>query len=446
MDLNVLIVGGGIHGVGLLHDLATRGLAGVHLVEQSTLAAGTSSRTTKLIHGGLRYLEHPGQWGLVREALSERALLLRLLPGIVQPIPFILPAFRQGRSAWLIRLGLALYDQLASGGGLPRSRRLTQGEIARLAPYFRRDQLDRGLRDVFLYYDAQMLDDVIVRLAARAASRLGATYAEQTRVEAITHVSEGYRVRLRSPNGAHEVTGRLVVNAAGAWANANLLRWNVRPRTVCLLNVGTHLVFSPDVVPAKPDDCAATLMQHADGRVVFFIPWDKKWMLGTTDSMLDGTPDRWDCPAADRVYLMEIAKQHLELHQPDRHILETFCGIRTIPLPDRAPAAGAGPVPSAWSQDPFASPFYRRLFKGDASSLSRESVLDESASGLFTIYGGKFTTYRALCKRLGDRIAQRLGHGGTSGTHDPRNWFLDELRRSEPHLFQSSAELRRNPC
>jgi glycerol-3-phosphate dehydrogenase len=291
-----------------------------------------------------------------------------------------------------------------------------------------------------------MLDDVMVRLVARAATRLGASYAEHTRVDAIALAGEGYRICLRSANGTREVTSRLVVNAAGAWANANLLRWNVLPRTVCLLNVGTHLVFSPEVVPATPDDCAATLMQHEDGRVVFFIPWDGKWLLGTTDSTLEGTPDRWDCPRADHSYLMEIAEQHFDLRQADRHILENFCGIRTIPLPDRVPAAGAGPVPSAWSQDPFASPLYRRLFKGDASSLSRESVIEESAPGLFTIYGGKFTTYRALCERLGDRIAQRLGHGGTSGTHDPRNWFLDELRRSEPYLFQSSAELRRNPC
>src|SRR5438128_12418490 len=122
MDLNVVIVGGGIHGAGRLHDLATRNLRGIHLVEQNQLASGTSSRTTKLVHGGLRYLEHPAQWALVREALRERAFLLRNLPGVVSPLRFVLPNFNSGRPAWLVRLGLALYDRLAWERALPMTR------------------------------------------------------------------------------------------------------------------------------------------------------------------------------------------------------------------------------------------------------------------------------------------------------------------------------------
>src|SRR5919198_6333564 len=134
MDLNVLIVGGGIHGVGVLHDLTSRGLHGVLLVERRELASGTSSRTTKLIHGGLRYLEHPLQWGLVREALQERAILLENLPGVIRPLSFVLPTFRGGRASWQLGLGLRLYDLLASSPlspstRLPKSRRLTIDEL-----------------------------------------------------------------------------------------------------------------------------------------------------------------------------------------------------------------------------------------------------------------------------------------------------------------------------
>src|SRR5207249_306311 len=150
MDLNVLIVGGGIHGAGLLHDLATRNLRGIHLVEQNQLASGTSSRTTKLVHGGLRYLEHPSQWGLVREALRERGILLRNLPGIVRPMPFVLPNFRGGRPPWLVQAGLTLYDLLDRVSGLPSARRLTHAELAQMAPYLRPERIAQETGSAFL--------------------------------------------------------------------------------------------------------------------------------------------------------------------------------------------------------------------------------------------------------------------------------------------------------
>jgi glycerol-3-phosphate dehydrogenase len=442
MDLNVLIVGGGIHGVGLLHDLAARKIPGVHLVEQARLASGTSSRTTKLAHGGLRYLEHPAQWGLVREALRERALLLRNLPELVSPLRFVLPNFKGGRPAWLVRLGLALYDRLAQQGGLPKARRLSKTEIAQMAPYLRRERLEQDVQAGFLYYDAQMLDDVIVRVAARAATRLGATYVEQTRVEAIAPDGRGFRVSLASPEGRQVVTSRVVVNATGAWANANLLMWGYSPRVPCLLNVGSHLVFASEAVSARPEDCAATLLQHDDGRVLFFIPWQGQWLLGTTESVLDGTPDTWECPPGDREYLLRVAERNLALIEPARHTREFFCGIRTLPLPRRAATLRTRSVPDGWRDQPFASPWYLRTADRDVSALSREAVVDEVAPNLLTIYGGKFTTYRALCERVGDRLAARLGRPTPSGTHLKEHWFLDEIKRAEPELFRSDPSLR----
>lgn len=442
MDLNVLIVGGGIHGVGLLHDLATRKIEGIHLVEQARTASGTSSRTTKLVHGGLRYLEHPAQWGLVREALRERTLLLRNLPELVSPIRFVLPNFTGGRPAWLVRLGLALYDRLAREGGLPKARRLTNAEIAQMAPYLRRERLAQDVRSGFLYHDAQMLDDVIVRVAARAATRLGATYAERTRVEEVAPHGGGFRVRLASPEGRHAVTSRAIVNATGAWANANLLTWGYSPRVPCLLNVGSHLLLSPQAVGAAPEDCAATLLQHDDRRVLFFIPWQGYWLLGTTESVLEGTPDKWECPPGDRDYLLAVAERNLALTEPARHIKEFFCGIRTIPLPRQAARLRTRSVPDAWRDQPFASPWYLRTVDRDVSALSREAVVDEPARNLFTIYGGKFTTYRALCERVGNRLAARLGRPTPSGTHLKENWFLDDLKQTEPDLFRSDPSLR----
>ncbi|TLY12662.1 MAG: FAD-dependent oxidoreductase [Nitrospirae bacterium] len=165
----------------------------------------------------------------------------------------MLPNFKNGRPAWLVRLGLALYDQLAREGGLPKTRRLTKAEVAQLAPYLRPERLEQKVASGFLYYDAQMLDDVIVRVVAQAAIRLGATYAEQTRVEEVALDGEGFRVRLSSPQGGQVVRSRVVVNATGAWANANLLKWGVSPLVPCLFNVGSHLLR--DLKTVQPPSC-----------------------------------------------------------------------------------------------------------------------------------------------------------------------------------------------
>jgi glycerol-3-phosphate dehydrogenase len=447
MDLNVLIVGGGIHGVGILHDLATRGIEGIHLVERGELASGTSSRTTKLIHGGLRYLEHPLQWGLVREALRERAILLENLPGVVRPLAFVLPTFRKGRSPWQFELGLRLYDLLASSPisptkRLPKARRLTADELQQQAPYFKEDVVKQTVRSAFLYYDAQMLDDVIVRLAARAAQRLGASYAEQTEAEQVQPITGGFRVRLKSKAGQKDVTCRVVVNAAGSWTSANLLRWGWVPRVTCLLNIGSHLVFEPGVVRADPQQCAATLLQHEDGRVVFFIPWDGKWLLGTTDTPLEGTPEHWECPYADRSYLMNVAGGYLALDQPGQHVVEFFCGIRTLPVSRWNLSGRDQSVKSAWQTAPFSSPFYQFTWPSHMAALSREAIIAESEGGPISLYGGKFTTYRSLSERIGNRVAARLGGGSGSGTRLQSNWFLQDLEPGSDLLLSKPA-LRR---
>jgi glycerol-3-phosphate dehydrogenase len=445
-------VGGGIHGVGLLHDLATRRVGGVHLVERNVLASGTSSRSTKLVHGGLRYLEHFEQWGLVREALRERGILLRILKGLVQPLPFVLPAFKGDRPPWMLRSGLFLYDLFAGDGGLPPARRLGKAEMLEVAPYLRKERVDRDVDAAFLYYDAQMLDDVIVRVAALASKRLGATFEEEAAVVSVRPAdiggSPGFRCLIEGKGGKREVTARFVVNAAGAWANANLLGWGFEPGVGCLLNVGSHLVYEAGAVDAEPSRCAATLLQNKDGRVVFFIPWNGKWLFGTTESVLrQGDPRGLRPPEEDVRYLMEAADLNLALREPASNLSQVFCGVRTMPFAmPKGTGARKGTAADSqreqWARDPFASPWYVRDTKENISALSRETVIDEAAPGLVSIYGGKYTTYRAQCERLGAMLSRRLGVGGTTGTQVAENWFIPEILAEQPQVFKSSPEVR----
>ncbi|MBM3382855.1 MAG: FAD-dependent oxidoreductase [Betaproteobacteria bacterium] len=446
-DLEVLIVGGGCHGVGLLHDLASRRIPNVHLVEEKTLSSGTSSRSTKLVHGGLRYLEHLKQWPLVSEALSERAILLRILKGLVQPLPFVLPAFKGDRPAWMLQAGLFIYDSLAGDGGLPRSRRLSTEEIFEAAPYLNRQRILGQTSAAFLYYDAQMLDDVIVRVAAEAAVKLGASYEENASVVGVEplHQHDGFKVRIKSAQGERVITARTVVNAAGAWNNANLIRWGITPKIRCLLNQGSHLIFKNSAVPQiQPEDAAASLLQNKDGRVVFFIPWNGEWLLGTTESLLPAQAPRGLKPSAEEIsYLLDAARLNLDIDASEQNIKETFAGVRTMPINDKSKSFSIATLKSEWSENPFASPAYMQSTEGlNISALSRETIIDETRPGLFSIYGGKYTTYRAECEKLGSQLTRLLKRGGQSTTRTSDAWFLAELLEEMPDIFTSSPSTR----
>ncbi|WP_186649246.1 FAD-dependent oxidoreductase [Fluviispira vulneris] len=441
MDLNVLIVGGGIHGTGLLHDLATRNVPGVHLVEKSLLSSGTSSKSTKLVHGGLRYLEHLNQWGLVHEALKERAILLRLLRDIVKPLPFVLPNFKgDKRPPWLIRMGLFFYDLLAGDGGLPSASTINKKNILSYAPYLNPEKVEKEMISAFQYYDAQMLDDVITRIVAEAAVKLGASYEENAKVTEVIPIQDGYKVTIVSKDSTKTLTTRTIVNASGAWCNANLLNWNIIPNITCLLNLGTHIVFNPEAVPnGDITKNSATLIQEPDGRIVFFIPWFGKWLYGTTESILVGEPSHVRYPEEDKAYLMHTAKETLNLHDAEKNISEIFCGVRCMPLHVKANIKNFN---STWNNEPFNSPFYVRQLDKNISGLSRETVLDEVLPGLITIYGGKYTTYRSISEKIGALLSRKLKLGSSTGTHLAENWFLSELMQEKPSLFSSSANLR----
>lgn len=447
-DLEVLIVGGGCYGVGLLHDLASRRINNVHLVEERTLSSGTSSRSTKLVHGGLRYLEHVTQWPLVREALNERALLLRLLKGVVQPLPFVLPVFKGDRPAWMLRAGLFIYDTMAGDGGLPKSRKLQGDEVFVAAPYLKKERLQEQTHGAFLYYDAQMLDDVIVRVAAEAARKLGGTYQENAIVSSVSPLPDdaGFRVTIKDQFGSKELTTKVVVNASGAWNNANLIKWGISPKVRCLLNQGSHILFKSSAIPsASPSESAASLLQNKDGRVVFFIPWNGAWLLGTTESVLPAQAPRGLKPTEDEIkYLIEAAELNLNILTEKDHIAEIFAGVRTMPIQDKNKSSLFGSkISSAWQENPFSSPAYLQSNEGlNISALSRETIIDETLPGLFSIYGGKYTTYRAECEKLAAHLGRQLGRGGQSTTCIRESWFIEELLIEKPDIFISSPHLR----
>lgn len=439
MDVNVLIVGGGIQGVGLLHDLATRRVPDIVLAESHQLASGTSSRSTKLVHGGLRYLEHFSQWPLVREALQERAILLRVLKGIVKPIPFVLPNYKGGRPDWFVRLGLTLYDSFGGDSGLPRSRSLAKSEILQTVPYLKPEFIEKNIHSAFLFYDAQMLDDVIVKMSAYAAQSLGARVLQNTRVTKIEARRDGgFTAELTNGNEKQTLTTKTVVNAAGAWTNENLLKWGIVPNVSCILNVGSHLVFSEQTFEKKPHECAATLLQNDDGRIVFFIPWDGKWLLGTTESILPSEPRPLEVPFEDIAYLKNSVSSAIDLGLPE-NLVESFCGVRTMPIVRKRTSDS---VLTEWMNDPFKSPFYIKKFTKNISGLSRESVIDESLPDLISIYGGKYTTYRALAEKLGAKISRRLGQGGQSSTQMSEAWFIDDILKNQPDILNSDKSIR----
>jgi glycerol-3-phosphate dehydrogenase len=440
-DTEAIIVGGGIQGLGVLHDICSRGIEGVFAFEEKAVASGTSSRSTKLVHGGLRYLEQFSQWGLVREALRERTLLLKLIPSLVTPLPFILPVFKNTRPSWMVRLGLGLYDLIGGNTHLPKSKKLSESEVLSFAPYLKLETYTH--QDCFLYYDAQMLDDVIAKVVAFSAKKLGGNVWENSKVISVKpkENGSGFFVEILRNNQKHFFSTKAVVNASGAWNNSNLLNWGITPHVPCLLNLGTHIIFKADAVNAQPQKSAATLLQNEDGRVVFFIPWNGSWLFGTTESILDTHPNKIQPPQQDKNYLVECAQKHIQLNFPaEECIQEIFTGIRTMPVNFKNKILSN----DNHFKNPFESPFYIKSLDKSISKLSRETVIDETVKNMFSIYGGKYTTYRSQSEKIGALICSVLNKKGSSKTNSSESWFIQEMIAQNPLLLQSDSSLRSN--
>ena len=373
---DLLIVGGGINGVGIARDAAGRGLS-VLLCEQGDLASATSSASTKLIHGGLRYLEQY-EFRLVREALIEREVLLRAAPHIIWPLRFVLPHDRNLRPAWLIRLGLFLYDHLGGRERLPGSRSLDLRRDPYGAP------LKSAFRKGFCYADCWVEDARLVVLNALDAAERGAEIAIRTRCVAADRQAGLWQVTLQSSEGGIErrVRARALVNAAGPWVTELRSRVTGSNRRDGLRLVkGSHIV-----VPRLFEGEQAYIFQHPDQRVIFAIPYENDFtLIGTTDVPYREDPAEVAITEGEIAYLCEAVSHYFtEAVQPES-VVWTYAGVR---------------------------PLYDDESKS-ASTVTRDYVFDleakEGAPPLLSVFGGKITTYRKLAEHALSRLLPLLG-------------------------------------
>ncbi len=368
--VDVLVIGGGIHGAGVLQAAAAAGHSAL-LVEERAPAIGTSSRSSKLIHGGLRYLETL-QLGLVRESLREREILLRVAPHLVRLTPFFIPVYDQTtRPPWKIRAGLSMYAAL---GGLDRD------DLFRRLPRREWDQLDglttRGLRAVFRYFDGQTDDAALVRAVLASALELGARVEHPCAFVSAQRHESGYRVRLRGERGERELDCAALVNAAGPWI-ANVQRC-ITPRPLSFeveLVAGTHLELE-GVLERGVYYCEAP----SDRRAVFLIPWKGRTMVGTTETVHRGDPAAVAPLPSEIEYLLETFRHYM----PARPVaqLDAWAGLRVLPkLPG---AAFSRPRDVTFTYD------------------------DEAKPRLVAIWGGKLTGYRATAEKVLASLASGL--------------------------------------
>lgn len=380
---DLCVIGGGINGTGIARDAAGRGLK-VLLVEQGDLAQATSSASTKIIHGGLRYLEFY-DFRLVHESLHERDLLLRLAPHLIKPMQFVLPHDQGIRPYWMVRAGLFLYDLLGAGKNLPRSRGLNLTTHPAGQPL--QDRLTRG----FSYSDCWGDDARLVALNALGAHEKGARIETRTRCTGLVPSADGWTIRLHHLlSGAEtQARSRVVVNAAGPWVR-NLLDGNgLSDATTPGIRLvqGSHIV-----VPRLYAGDQTYMLQQPDGRIIFVIPYEGRFtQIGTTERDYDGDPLKAEITADETAYLIDAVNRSFKKQISAQDIVYGFSGVR--PLIDDHHA--------------------------DARAVTRDYVLrvsDHDGAKLLSVFGGKITTFRRLSEQAVDRVAGLLGHSAPGWT------------------------------
>ncbi|WP_017937696.1 glycerol-3-phosphate dehydrogenase [Zestomonas thermotolerans] len=399
---DLAVIGGGINGVGIAADAAGRGLS-VFLCEQHDLAAHTSSASSKLIHGGLRYLEH-GELRLVREALAEREVLLAKAPHLVHPLRFVLPHRPHLRPAWLIRAGLFLYDHLGRRERLPASQALRFGADSPL-----RAEIRRG----FAYSDCAVDDARLVVLNAVAAREQGAHIHPRTRCVSARRRKGLWHLHLERADGSlYSVRARVLVNAAGPWV-ARLFEEVLKQPSPCPLRLvqGSHLLV-PRLYPGDE----AYILQNEDRRIVFVIPYLQHFsLIGTTDRDFQGDPARVRISEEEIDYLLQVVNAHFRKQTSRADIRHSFSGVR--PLGDEQ--------------------------TGDPAALSRDYRLVLDAAGgeapLLSVFGGKLTTYRKLAEAALELLAPSfpgLRPAWTAQTPLPGGEQLEDPRQLAESLCQ----------
>ena len=410
-DFDLAVVGGGINGTGIARDAAGRGLR-VLLVEQNDLASGTSSASSKLIHGGLRYLEQ-GWLRLVRESLAEREVMLRMAPHLIRPMRFVLPAEPAMRPPWMLRLGLFLYDHLGGGKILPPTRTIDLARDPLGAPL--KERQGQG----FEYSDCVADDARLVVLNALDAAERGAVIRTRTRCIRAER-GAAWQLVLEVRGRRDLATARVLVDATGPWIKlfaGEVLRQEAP--VPARLDKGSHIV-----VPRLFEHDRAYVLQAHDRRIVFAIPFQRDFtLIGTTDQGFAGEPAAV-APSADEVtYLCHVANQHFRASIAPADVVWSFAGVRSL-------------------HDDGAK---------RAQNVTRDYVLilDEHEAPLLTVYGGKITTYRRLAEQALDRLAHlfEAGPAWTRDSHLPGGEFpwdgierlVAETRRARPFLSEAHA-------
>jgi glycerol-3-phosphate dehydrogenase len=389
---DVVIVGGGIHGVGLLHDLTSRGMSNCILVEKGRLGGATSSSSTKLIHGGLRYLANMGDFPLVHGALRERKFLCEMIPDLVKPIELILPILLKGGfPSWKAAAGLTLYDALAGKKNLHRHKVVTRDYVEAGAPILQTSLFKK----FYSFWDAQTDDQGLVQRVAESARMNGGKIREHSEVNSVEAVNGGWKVGI-SFNGVQEhVRSKFLAVCAGPWTGSFLSRFGIVTQYEGFNDKGSHIL-----VKNLGLRCGLFLQSPEDGRIFFVLPWMGQTLIGTTETEFSGDPDRLKPSSEDIGYLLERANRYIRAPIGENDILAAFSGLRWLPK--------------------------GRKHDGNISAVSREAIIDEALIGsskIVTLFGGKLTTYRILCREIGDRIAAHFGMAGSlSRTHLSSSW------------------------
>ena len=397
-ELDILVIGGGIVGTGSALDAATRGLR-VGIVEARDWASGTSSRSSKLVHGGIRYLEQL-DFRLVREALIERGLLLqRIAPHLVKPVRFLYPLTKPVFERFYIGAGMLLYDLFSYTGGrppgVPHHRHLTRSQVLRAMPSLKANAFTGGLT----YYDAQVDDARYVANLARTASFYGAHVASRVRVEGFIKVGErvvGVQAHDLETGEKFEIRARQVVNATGVWTDDTQAMVGERGQFKVRASKGVHLVVPRDRFQSK-----LGLLLRTEKSVLFVIPWGRHWLIGTTDTDWDLDKAHPAATAADIDYLLEHVNKVLAVPLTRDDVEGVYAGLRPL-------LAGES---------------------DQTSKLSREHIVAHSVPGLVVVAGGKWTTYRIMAKdaideavaaldgRISESITEDIALLGAEGYH-----------------------------
>jgi len=372
---DIFIIGGGINGAGIARDASGRGLR-VYLAEKGQVGSATSSWSSKLIHGGLRYLENY-EFKLVAESLREREVIIKIAPTITKPLPFVIPHSKKLRSKILIRLGLFLYDNLGGKTKIPKSSKIN----------FKinyTDILQKKFSEGFQYYDVQVDDKKLVEMNIDDAIKMGATIVENRKVINAKRVNHHWEITL---DNNQKVNSKALINAAGPWINEiinNVLKENAK-KSIRLVR-GSHIITKK-----LYDEEIAFTLQNDDDRIVFVIPYkDEFSLIGTTEVDVK-SPDNPSISDEEKIYLINTINNHFIKQISQEDILDTFSGIRPL-IED---------------------------FK-DASKVTRDYIFDlnleNKNSPLLNIYGGKLTTYRKLSEKVMEELTPYLPNTKT------KNW------------------------